>query len=441
MSKTMLQTITGPFWKRGARYLSCALPLLLGASHVPAQADAPVNFQYRQCVAPEEFGARHDGNNDDTAAIQAAIDASRAGDPARGISRGTPVCFSAGSYKITKGLDFTEGPDGWKIYGAGMGTATVIDAHGDEQLPIMDFTGTTRLRISDLTVNGGSGGWTAGILVGRSADGRGDEPYLDNVEVTMVNANLGNTIAALINSCADLMVVERSKFYGPTGIIVSGRNIRNVRTRNKSGFYSGGGNSCNTLQRVRDSTITSYRGEGLLYSGGDSLTVDATYFSVNGTSTAAVRIVPEGGGGGNNVYLSNIRTEVQSSAGTTYVLDALAGSNGGRIDGVFDAKNGPYIHVAPGINLAQYLIQMSLIYPKTPLAGGGGNISNSIISSVQGAPTDLGPNGVTDLILRSTPYGDLTMNWNGPHLLLGPDTKQASSGRANIGTLKTGPAR
>lgn len=92
-------------------------------------------------VTPQDFGAVGDGVTDDTAAIQAALNAVNA--------NGSSVFVPPASYKITSSLNITV--TGTQIIGSGWGSQIIYD--GNVVSPAIKATGNVRAVIRDLRIS------------------------------------------------------------------------------------------------------------------------------------------------------------------------------------------------------------------------------------------------------------------------------------------------
>lgn len=101
-----------------------------------------VQDKLRETVSVKDFGAVGDGVTDDTAAIQAAIDAVDA-------SGGGTVFIPAGSYEITTAINMKNGVD---IVGAGY--RTLVTPNGCDGFIFNYTTGFSNTRISNLGIEG-----------------------------------------------------------------------------------------------------------------------------------------------------------------------------------------------------------------------------------------------------------------------------------------------
>jgi hypothetical protein len=353
------------------------LVLLFGLmSGIPAIAGVDVNIS--------TFGAKCDGVTDDTQAIQVAARYAK--------TNKLPLFIAAGDCKVTASIDLSNGPLGWRVSGGGKRTSKVrgILSKG---LPILDFSGSQQVHVSDLMVEGDPvGQQSAGMLFARIAlTGQGDNFYLENVQVQGRFSK-----AAVANVNADLGTIVHSDLYS-TGIsyFVGCSDLLGV----SSGYQSlvSPSSGC-TLNRITGSTLIPQDGSCVLFADGASLDVDSTYCSMLGKSTAFVRTA---GQGGLNVYLRNSRAESSGLASNTYVLDVSnTGSTGGEVTGNYSIKGSTGDINIGTKNLAGYYINIRSTNPAANLIDGSGSVYNSIILNPQGLPLRLGQESSGNLILQ-----------------------------------------
>lgn len=143
--------------------------------------DATSSDQVKWAFASAEFdvknyGAVGDGVTDDTAAIQAAIDAAT-------LVRGT-VFLPRGTYRITASLDCSI-RDYMTIYGQGRLGVTTIVADFNDDHPIFDLVGSNWWTIRTLQIRPATGKTpSCGILMGRHAPGTsGGNHVIDQVTI------------------------------------------------------------------------------------------------------------------------------------------------------------------------------------------------------------------------------------------------------------------
>jgi hypothetical protein len=164
----------------------------------------------------KDFGAAGDGLRDDTAAIQAALDA------------GGEVYFPAGNYVVTRTLNVTNRGDRPTIlFGAGIslyggGGTTIIARTGDW---IADFTGSQFVTVRDLRFHAtGPKRSTKGLLFARSAS----IPWAVFVQLSRIlvwiesspGASRVGSIA-LANNAAENFICDHSWFIADTPVTLT----------------------------------------------------------------------------------------------------------------------------------------------------------------------------------------------------------------------------
>ena len=163
----------------------------------------------RDTVSVKDFGAVGDGVADDTAEIQAAINAS-------GV-----VYIPDGTYKITSSISLKSN---LLIYGNGTSSKIQISADGVKAFSTGVSTGYSNIKISDLLINGG--GQTTDIYTGyKGAYG----VYLSGTTNAIVD-NVHIEKMGIVNSANPLI----DNPWGGYGIVVEARygNIDNIRISN-----------------------------------------------------------------------------------------------------------------------------------------------------------------------------------------------------------------
>ena len=144
-------------------------------------------------VYPQWWGAKGDGSNDDTAAIQAALDSVRGAESGAAFSGQAPIVFPSGTYRTTAQLRaYAAGParaleyENYVVKGAGGAQASKISYVGPANQSAIRWMGGFG-EISDLSIVDAGTGWIAGISYdGEAGLGRSTKGVFDHV---VVNCN------------------------------------------------------------------------------------------------------------------------------------------------------------------------------------------------------------------------------------------------------------
>ena len=232
----------------------------------------------------KQFGAVGDGVTDDTAAIQAAIDAAG---PVQGGVWFPPGTYLTGQLRMRSHVALVGTPT-WSYIRAG---GTVLRLHDAGTSCLIDLTGTTGIHISGLSLDGQKlGEATAGIYI--DGDGHEEEETLviENTRIAHFSGDgitLRNIWAYTIREC--MMI-----FNGGNGLTTTGwdgylfHNIIN----NSRGYGMA------MLLRNGANTIIGHRIEwndkgGIFIENGGHYTITDTYFDYNGGPALLVRNLPE----------------------------------------------------------------------------------------------------------------------------------------------------
>lgn len=177
------------------------------AEDKPAPEEIRTTLPFREGVNVLDYGAKGDGETDDRAAIQRALDAA-CRDTGKTPSEWAPrrVIFPAGRYLIKDTLKLGILHKNLALLGTGGGrpitrahAATEIVWDGDEGSTMIDARGTLGLRFSDLLLNGAK---KAGIVFRCNTErGHGaGEMYFERIH--MRNADVGMDWGADLDMCA-----------------------------------------------------------------------------------------------------------------------------------------------------------------------------------------------------------------------------------------------
>lgn len=146
------------------------------------------------------FGARGDGSGDDTAAVQAAIDA---------LPRtGGTVYLSGGTYRLTRPVRLRD-----KVTLRGAGDGATVLAQNDADADALTGTAVERITIEDLWLTGGGSGSGSGLTLRRG--GNDAVPYASLRRLTAENfGGDGIAIENGIVSVLDRVVAVGNGRYG-----------------------------------------------------------------------------------------------------------------------------------------------------------------------------------------------------------------------------------
>jgi hypothetical protein len=203
--------------------------------------DRTVKAKLQETVSVKDFGAVGDGVTDDTAAIQAALDASATG---ANSTSNFSVYIPAGTY-IHTGISI-EG--GTHVFGDGH-TATVLKMKDGTNPTYNVYLAASNITLEYLTVDGNRDNNTSGIGIDAErsvAEGNAAFTYITNVDVKRTpeegimfkNGNMAHLVNVSITRCTTGIVVERSTQFTMTnvdiakftisGLLVQGSAAQNV---------------------------------------------------------------------------------------------------------------------------------------------------------------------------------------------------------------------
>ncbi|WP_375290417.1 glycosyl hydrolase family 28-related protein [Qipengyuania sp.] len=197
-----------------------------------------------ETVSVKDFGAIGDGDIDDTAAIQKAVDYCRTLSALRanGITDiGSPyfaksctLIFPPGVYRVTNSLWFgiDSGTPGWNasaIVENVIGYGAIIKGETNGK-PVLDLSGAFGMKIDGLTIyGGGTATPNVGILLARSGTLVPDNPSAGLHRFTNINVHGDFTIACIYNYASEINIFTACYFYQNSGLYVYFGTNNNAR--------------------------------------------------------------------------------------------------------------------------------------------------------------------------------------------------------------------
>lgn len=310
---------------------------------------AQVDFPFAEALAQEL----------DWAVLQSALNAIR--------SSGAPSVLEIprGTYVITTSVDATDSA-GLIVQGSGRTQATLLVAlsvagggAAGINRPALDCTGAGRIEIADLTLTATATA-SCGILVARDGLTQvGDEPFLRNLTV---NAN--SSLAAVVNASADLSRIDHCWLYGGTPLVIGAGDVLGVTSAYGMLGVPGIQSTGNSQHTITGGALVAHRngsGPCIRYDTGAAFAAFGTYFGLAGSGTEYVRLT---GSGGKRARLVGCRGEAPGSATNTSVLNAVASSTGGIVEGDYEVRGvGPIIAIGAGQTISGYSLDISLNAP------------------------------------------------------------------------------
>lgn len=270
----------------------------------------PVNIRW--------FGAAGDGDQDDTEAIQRAINYAR--------QEGKGLYFPQGNYRVENALDFTDwqaiavsgdGPGNVGI--AGAAAVTQITFCGVEEVGA-DFSGSSYGKISGIAFARNETRPKATVLLARTQTGYGSDLYFENCNFA------SGSVAAVYCHSAEVITFSGCRFHcgGRPGFLVTGMRDYGVT----SPFTELCEGISLTQWTILGGEFTSDNApcillDGRQYSLGD-FSAHGTYFAISGSNASAFKIL----GPCANITFIGHRCEV-THAGTNYGFGWIDGSVNG----------------------------------------------------------------------------------------------------------------
>lgn len=306
---------------------------------------------------------------DDTVAIQKCATASIMQNHAMAL----PTAETKNAcYLVTKSIDLGRAAGLWIIGdspGIGFGHSTICHAL-TEAYPVLDFSGSTRSGIRDVTIGPvnndlSNSQATAGVYVKPSIGGQ--SPLYFSILSSQVTAGNSRGSAACIVSGVDQSVFQnsfcRSNYVG----LVVGNGAGTTTASSK--YYAPGKGYGDTLISLLNCTIIGSQDTPLELDGSSDFEVSGNSYVVMGGSgtnnvgVASGRLIDVRQGASyewNKLHLNNMRTENQSKASgvTALYLDGPSATHAGTIDATLNTDHGGYAIGGSG-TLAFYVINMA----------------------------------------------------------------------------------
>jgi hypothetical protein len=275
----------------------------------------------------KSYGAVGDGSADDTAAIQATLDAAKAATTLKG-----SVYFPRGIYKVTQSLNATGfGSVGTSFFGDGIGSSQ-ISAVLTEAYPVIDFTGTGRSHLHDLWIHGGATGLqTCATLHARQVTTNAG----DGAKIRSIFIDGTFALAGMAFVSADISSIRDSGITGPVGIVVEVTDVLAVGSK----FATFASTTGNTIFVADECAINATARAGVLYGTGATLSIRDSYVNLSGAAAAGIEVLSSSGS--KWVNADNYRVESNGSTTDTCVLlvKSGAGSAGGKLTGSWSLNN------------------------------------------------------------------------------------------------------
>lgn len=289
-------------------------------------------------VTPQDFGAKGDGNADDTVAVQAALtEIVRLG--------GGTVYFAAGTYKISSAL-VLPATSGVALRGAGFKASSITQTAGVNVLSVGAVNG---LVIYGLTLSGTSAP-VALALTGAT-----------NIDLSQVflNAPVAGGVGLSMSATASLSCVSSAMVGGAAAVKFAGNTTNSYFASVNPGaspigfqFAAGftGGNVTVLGSPLLASSATPFdesaiSGDPILYQAGNGVD-SATYTAVNTTNPFQIKlsdgynpiISVTAGGGGVATVPNPIPTPTTSPTRAIYLNILLINASGGGVTWTLGAQ-------------------------------------------------------------------------------------------------------
>jgi len=236
-----------------------------------------------EAVSVREFGAKGDGVNDDTAAIQAALNA------------GQHVLCPAGNYRITSPLDLTNLSTALTFEGTGKsGACTIL---GDTGSVVFDATGSSHLTFRNFAVDSGlSNSSTIAFLFARSStNGYAQFDRIENVHVrlnSIPSANGGHGTAALYDYAAEIFTMIDPYFQADIPAVFTSENVWSINSTYAT--IQSGPQSMSQVSALGAPFFSARSGPAVYFYGANGMEFFNTDFFQEGGNTFPYAVVMDG---------------------------------------------------------------------------------------------------------------------------------------------------
>jgi hypothetical protein len=350
-----------------------------------------------QAINVKAYGATGDGVADDTAEIQAAIDAAYAiGDTSDGTYFGSIIFFPPGVYLVTDTLLFNAGNANISIIGSGRRCTKIIGGFAGYIIDKPDDNAQALDLISDITIKNSSIDQRSGAI--RLCTSNGAVIERCRIEGFIGIDNSGNAFCTSIRNC-ELTTGQTTPPPGSVGIFATQTGIYNTRITNYDhavrSFNAGQFISGSAAEVCNQGLILGYSA-GASFTGSitnDELTVtemfrfkstDGDWPALDGSNIGdniRVGTALYGTGVPNGTVISSLGTGVGATG--TYNLSSSGltlAERGFSVTGVADVLQGVSVQ---GFQTERCLVAVAL-YSVT-----AANVSGCVLTGSQGPPNEI----------------------------------------------------
>lgn len=300
------------------------------------------------------FGAKGDGTTDDTAAIQAAINAVR--------TAGGGIVYYPGpaAYLVTSSLNSTGTHGNQPILHVGDGEYISRIVHTfpiGEAYPVLDGSGNTHGGTSGLTIERqGTSYATCAYLAAKGAAGGSIGNAQQFWKSTFDAGNIAGDCALVVYS-ADLSSLTNCSSTGNGGGLSMGFDKpANITSK----FISLSSELDWTQGYITQCTMSGESDAALTFSGGAQLQIQQSYAALTGSGSSKIININSPNDSGNSLLARGLRTENQSSATGVAAIYLSKGSTSFDIEATLDTdSDGPMIAGSSGANISQGQINVT----------------------------------------------------------------------------------